>query len=113
MAVLNLADRLVWSIGTPFYLRKKISDLFDQVEEAIKDYPIELRPAAVAECQNLISGFTTTIKNAAIEKDRILRGDGINFPPRDEHHRWDGADEMSIQSRADGLRSVYCVLQRE
>jgi hypothetical protein len=103
--------RLVYWDTIAFYLRKKISDLFDQVEEAIKDYPIELRPAGIAECQSLISGFTTMIKNAAIEKDQILRGDGINFPPRDEHRRWDGADEVSIQSRADGLRSVYCVLQ--
>ena len=105
--------RLVYWDTISFYLRKKISDLFDEVEVAIKDYPIELRPAAIAECQTLIVAFTATIKNAAMEKDRILRGDGINFPPRDEHHRWEGADEFSIQSRADGLRSTYCVLQNK
>lgn len=104
--------RLVYWDTIAFYLRQKISALFDEVETAIQGYPIELRAAAIMECQTLIVGFAESIKKAAIDKDRILRGDGMSFPPRDETHSWSGADIASIQSRADGLRSVYCIFQR-
>jgi len=101
--------RIVFWDTIAFYLKQKISQLFDEVESAIQNYPVELRPAAIEECQSLITGFGAIIKRTAIDKDRILRGDGIRFPPRDEARSWNQSDLASIESRADGLRSVYCV----
>lgn len=96
-----------------FYLRKKVSELFDAVEKGIQPYPADLRATAITECQSLISGFAARIKNAAIDKDRILRGNGLTFPPRDETHSWEGADNKAIANHADGLRAVYCPQQQK
>lgn len=100
--------RLVYWDSIRRYLRKKISELFDQVETTLPQYPRELRLAAITECHYVILRFAGRIKQISIDKDRILRGDGINFPPPDKTHDWDGADANTIQRRADGLRAIYC-----
>ena len=90
-----------------FYLRKKISQIFDQVESELANYPIDARDAALTEGRMLISGFARKIRAYAVEKDRILRGDGINFPEAHDFGTWEGCRVDDIQSRADGIRATF------
>jgi hypothetical protein len=44
----------------------------------------------------------------AVEKDRILRGDGMNFPPQHDFGTWQGSGVKDIESRADSLVAIHC-----
>ena len=101
--------RMVYWDTVDFYLTTKISELFDEVEKAIQNYPLEVRTTAVDECCSTISGFLGQVRQAAIEKDRVPRGNGFTFPPHDEARGRFGACYSAIASRADGLRAVYCI----
>jgi hypothetical protein len=54
--------------------------IFDGLEEELKQYPSEIKIEALQEAQIMISQFARNIRKTAIEKDRILRGNGIQFP---------------------------------
>lgn len=90
------------------YLRKKISTLFDELENELQKYPVEVREQALGEAVVFINGFSGQIRNAAIEKDRILRGNGIDFPPAHDSGRWEGVQPADIRSRAQILKQIYC-----
>ena len=92
------------------YLRIKISDIFDELEVELQKYPIEIREQALKEATVLINGFAGKIRNTAVAKDRILRGDGIDFPPKQDLGRWDGSQPSAVQARAECLRRIYCTL---
>jgi len=100
--------RIVYWDTIKFYLMQKICALFDDVESAIQNYPGAIRMKSIAECHALIAKFAANIKNTAIEKDRILRGNGFEFPAPDHTHLWHGAAPWDIQARVDGLRAIYC-----
>jgi len=100
--------RLVYWDTISFYLRQQIGVLFDQVEAAISNYPSEIRSKATAECHALISEFASQIKEAAIDTDQKLRGNGFELPSRDHTNSWRGAEIWDIQVRVDGLRALYC-----
>lgn len=101
------AHQVYWDT-IQFYLRKKVSALFDQLEINIKDYPVQTRGTSIEEAQTLIGSFTARIRRMAIEKDRILRGDGVNFPQKHDFGRWEGSGLQDIAARAEGLRAIYC-----
>lgn len=88
------------------YLRLKVSEIFDQVEQEIKDYPAETQRSAVKEAMHIVSGFAGKIRKMAIEKDRILRGDGINFPEAHDFGRWEGSTTKDIEQRANALLAI-------
>ena len=101
--------RLVYWDTITFYLRQEITKMFGIVEAALQKYPLEVRSKAITECEPIIHGFAGQIRNISVETDRILRGDGINFPPRDETNNWVDSESHSISRRSDGLREVYCI----
>ncbi len=75
--------RLVYWNTLKRYLRVKIGATFDQLEHDLLSYPPKLAAAAVSDYQSLLDSFIRSIIHMAVEKDRILRGDGMNFPDRD------------------------------
>lgn len=90
------------------YLRKKISSIFHALEEELPNYPVEVRERAISEAQALVASFASRIRRITVEKDRILRGDGINFPPERDRGSWEGAGQREIEALAANLREIYC-----
>lgn len=88
------------------YIRKKISTLFDELEIEIKDYEPSVRRNALTEVSSLITGFSNRIRKIAIDKDRILRGNGHSFPQSTtEMWRYDYVSQ--IDQRTEALNSIY------
>lgn len=92
------------------YARKKVGELFDQLEVDLQKYPIALRKTALNEAGALIRQFVAKIRRQAVKKDRILRGDGINFPKEVDLGNWGGALPSDIEARVGMLRHIHCDL---
>ncbi|RWL50125.1 MAG: hypothetical protein EOR60_01835 [Mesorhizobium sp.] len=90
------------------YLRKKVSSIFDDLEQELRKYPVEIRQLALIEVRGIIGQFITKIRRAAIAKDRVLRGNGIDFPPEKDRGKWEGARSSDIETRIAGLSDIYC-----
>lgn len=84
-------------------LRKEIIDQLDWVERSVSAYSKEVAIRSIDECASLLIGFAGTIRNEAIKKDRILRGDGMNFPEPHDFGRWEGASHDDIYNQANAL----------
>jgi hypothetical protein len=54
--------------------------IFDNLADELKKYPDDIRIEALNEAQLIVSQFAAKIRKTAVEKDRILRGNGIQFP---------------------------------
>jgi len=93
------------------YARQKVGQLFDQLEVELQKYPLEIRSNALSEAQSLIPVFIEKIRKAAVDKDRILRGNGFTFPPRQDLGNWAGAQPFDIKTRIATLRHIYCDLE--
>jgi hypothetical protein len=114
--------RLVYWVTIQRYLNKKIGSIFDSLEEELRKYPLEVKAKALTEAQWIVGQFSGKIQRAAIEKDRILRGNGIEFPPEYDAGHWQGCGTGDIQARrgiASNLlrsgtrrRSGHCQAQR-
>lgn len=81
-------------------------DQFAWVEEAASSYDKNVAIRAIDECAGLLTGFAQTIRRDAVEKDRILRGDGITFPAGEDRGRWTGADDQDIRDQAEALKAA-------
>jgi hypothetical protein len=92
------------------YARQKVGQLFDELETELRKYPLEIRLNALNEACWLIRGFIGKIRKAAVDKDRILRGNGLEFPPPKDVGSWAGAQPSDIESRISTLRHIYCDL---
>lgn len=93
------------------YARQKVGQLFDELETELQKCPLEIRLNALNEAQTLILVFIGKIRKAAVEKDRILRGNGIEFPPQQDLGSWAGAQPFDIEARTATLRHIYCDLE--
>ncbi|MDP3961699.1 MAG: hypothetical protein Q8Q26_16830, partial [Pseudorhodobacter sp.] len=87
-----------------------VSEFFDFVEGELSKYPEHVREIAISEAESLVSMFASSIQRRAVEKNRILRGDGISFPQPLDSGRWEGSDPTAIHLRAQGLLQSYCDL---
>ena len=106
------AHRVYWDT-IQHYLRKKIGAIFNSLEEDIQKYPLEIRAEALTEAQWMVNQFAAQIRRAAIEKDRILRGNGIQFPPEHDSGHWQGCHTSDVAGHAEGLRRIYCDLKQD
>ncbi len=91
------------------YLRQKVGAVFDDLEKELKSYPIDVRDQALTEARSLLLHFCGRIRAITIEKDRILRGNGIDFPEASDVGHWSGAKNTEIDARISRLRDIYCV----
>jgi Predicted pPIWI-associating nuclease len=93
------------------YARQKVGQLFDGLEAELQKYPLEIRSKALDEAQALIRVFLGKIRKATAEKDRVLRGNGFEFPPEQDLGNWVGAQPSDIESRTATLRHIYFDLE--
>jgi hypothetical protein len=87
-------------------IRREIVEQLAWVEEAIATYAPAVARTAIDECAGLIIGFARGIRRLAVEKDRILRGDGINFPPERDEGQWRGATNADIVQQAEAIKAL-------
>ena len=90
------------------YLRKKIGAIFDEVEAELPKYSIEVRETALQEIRYTVRRFAAKIREAAVEKDRVLRGNGVSFPPACDFGQWLGCSSADIDVRVASLCEIYC-----
>ncbi len=110
VAYFGTAQHIYWEI-IQRYLRKKIGSTFDVIELELPRYPVETRTKGLIEVGRLMVQFAAKIRRAAIEKDRILRGNGLEFPPERDQGKWLGGRTQDIESRVQSLREIYCALR--
>ena len=91
------------------YLRHKVDELFRTVEVDIQRYSVEIRNRSLDEVSWIISGFCERIRRSAIKKDRILRGDGVTFPPEHDRGQWLYCSPSDVDERIQILKAIYCV----
>lgn len=104
------AHRVYWDT-IQLYLRKKLASIFNELEDELKGYSLEIKDRALTEAKGIVVRFATQIRRAAVEKDRILRGNGIRFPPQHDFGQWPECRPEDIEARVEGLRRIYCDLQ--
>lgn len=85
-------------------VRKEIVDQFAWVDSDVRNYNRDTALRAIDECAGQLISFVQQVRRAAVKKDRILRGDGTNFPPENDAGYWDGTSGPEIQAQADALK---------
>lgn len=85
---------------------KEIIDQFVWVEDAVRPYDRSVAERAIDECAGQIVSFVRKVRRTAVEKDCILRGDGINFPAACDFGRWEGTDAPDILAQAAALKKA-------
>lgn len=102
------SPRLVYWDTIQRYLRKKVASTFDDLENELQKYPVEIRLAALSEAKFIVGAFAAKIRRTAIEKDRILRGNGFEFPAEHDQGNWAGCLPHDINARIESLKAIYC-----
>jgi hypothetical protein len=87
-------------------LRKEVVDQLAWVEKAVRSYDSEVAAEAVEQCAGLIVSFARGIRREAIAKDRILRGNGTDFPNEEDMGVWDGSADQDVQNQAEALKAA-------
>lgn len=93
------------------YLRQKIGLICDDLETELRKYPVSIRMKALDESLGIVRQFAAKIRRAAMEKDRILRGNGTEFPEAKDIGSWVGSRTEDIEKRISTLRLIYCDME--
>jgi hypothetical protein len=88
------------------YISGKIDDIFVELEAVLTKYPIEMSEQTIDDTKNLLMSFNGQIADIAVEKDKILRGNGFEFPPPDRGRASGVLQANSITLRANALADV-------
>ncbi len=80
----------------------------EPLENDIQKYPLETRKAALSEALGSLRRFAAKIRKAAVEKDRILRGNGFEFPAPHDRGTWQGSQPAEIEAAVASLDAIYC-----
>jgi hypothetical protein len=83
-------------------VRKEVVEQFAWIEERVRVYTRAQAEAAIDECVGLLAGFAQSVRHAAVQKDKILRGDGLTFPPGQDAGVWIDISpgEIALQAAA-------------
>lgn len=86
--------------------KKEVVEQFAWVEEAAIKYAPAVAVQAIDECAGALVSFVGRLRRTAIEKDRILRGDGINFPAEHDAGNWADVSDQAILKQAEALKAA-------
>jgi hypothetical protein len=86
-------------------VRKEITEQFAWVDQEVRGYKQETALKAIDECAGQLVSFVRVIRRIAVDKDRILRGDGRKFPSNDDAGWWEGTTDGEIGSQAEALKA--------
>ena len=86
--------------------RKEVLDQLAWVDEQVRRYNRQTALDSIDQSAGLLMSFVRGVRRDAVEKDRILRGDGIHFPPENDAGIWRGTSEEEIRGYAEALKSA-------
>lgn len=87
-------------------VRKEITEQFAWVDHEVRNYNQETALKAIDECAGQLVSFVRTIRRVAVDKDRILRGNGRKFSTNDDAGHWEGTGDGDIVSQAEALKAA-------
>lgn len=87
-------------------VRKEIVEQFAWIEERVRFYARVPAEAAIDECAALLTAFVNSMRRAATDKDRILRGNGVKFPPAHDAGNWSEVSPEAIALQATELKAA-------
>lgn len=87
-------------------VRKEIVEQLAWVDTEVRAYNAATALRAIDECAGLLVSFVRSVRRTAVEKDRILRGDGINFPTERDAGHWEAVSAEEIQAQAEALKNA-------
>lgn len=90
-------------------VRKEILEQFAWVDEQVRRYNPTAANESIDQAAGLLVAFVRSIRREAIAKDRILRGDGINFPTENDGGHWEGTSQGEIVDYANALKRALPV----
>lgn len=102
------SPRAVYWDTIQHYLRRKIEISLDDLETNLQSYSPAIRGEALSEAIGILGSFATKIRTIAIKKDRILRGNGMQFPPEQDLGQWQGCELGDIKIQVERLRRIHC-----
>lgn len=88
------------------YISGKIDEIFAELELTLSNYPIEMSKNIIKDVVDLLLAFNRKIADIAVEKDKILRGNGFDFPPPDKSRAAHILQAQNISQRASALISL-------
>ena len=86
--------------------RKEVVEQFEWIEKRVRSYARVQAEKAIDESAELLAQFCQALRRAAIWKDRILRGDGMNFPPEHDFGNWSAISREEIVRQAAALKEA-------
>lgn len=104
------SPRAIYWDTIQYYLRRKIETSLDDLEKDLQSYSPAIRGEALSEAIGILGSFATKIRTAAVKKDRILRGNGMEFPPEQDLGQWQGCEIGDIKIMVERLRRIHCEL---
>ncbi|MCL4672043.1 MAG: hypothetical protein KJZ64_03730 [Sphingomonadaceae bacterium] len=87
-------------------VRKEINEQFAWVDSEIRKYNRATALVAIDECAGQLISFARQIRRKAVQKDCILRGNGVSFPSENDARLWDGTSEAEILAQAAALKAA-------
>ena len=87
-------------------VRKDIVEQFAWIDQEVRNYNRITARQAIDECAGQLASFVRVIRREAIKKDRILRGDGVKFPPVNDAGIWEGTSDREIVAMANSLKEA-------
>lgn len=87
------------------YLALRLGEYFDLAVDALERFPQSMSVEIIAEFDQLMKSFCSQIATIAAEKDRILRGNGIEFPAIDSGRRGELVRNFEVLEKTSSLKS--------
>jgi len=94
-------------------VRKEITAQLAWLEERVRLYKKESAKAALGECTIQLASFVQAVRNIAIEKDAILRGNGLEFPPKRDFGDWWGLSAPEIEAQTAAILEALFPTDKE
>lgn len=87
-------------------VRKEVDEQFAWIDAQVRNYNHDTAIKSIDECAGQLISFVRSIRREAVSKDRILRGNGIEFPSEDDAGWWDSVSERQILAQAEALKKA-------
>jgi hypothetical protein len=89
------------------YLALRLGEYFDLAVDALERFPPNISTEIADEFDQLLKSFCSQIATIAAEKDRILRGNGTEFPEIDNGRREELVRSFNIQDKTNSLKEFF------
>jgi hypothetical protein len=93
------------------YISNKVDDIFAELEMKLSSYPVEIANQTIDDTLSLLVSFNRRIADIAVEKDKILRGNGFEFPPLEPGTASKVLQASNITLRASALKTLVKLKQ--